>query len=236
MEHPSLQEGRILNRYKRFFADVELASGEQIVAHVPNTGSMKTCWEPGWRAWVSRSPNPARKLPWTLELTSPGDGHVIMVNTGHANALAGEALRAERLSAFEGYREVIAEQKALDSRFDFLLRGHVTHPDCWVEVKNVTLSEAPPRATFPDAVSERGRKHLLDLTQLRAQGARAAMLYVVSRSDVTSFAPAAHIDPAYALALRDARRAGVEVHCHQVDFTEPGHWLLTRALLVEDLA
>lgn len=235
MEHPSLQEGIILNRYKRFFADVKLADGEQIVAHVPNTGSMKTCWQPGWRAWVSRSPNPARKLPWTLELTSPGADHLIMVNTGHANTLAGEALRAERIPALAGYREVLSEQKALDSRFDFLLRGHATLPDCWVEVKNVTLAESPPLATFPDAVSERGRKHLHDLTRLRAQGARAAMLYVVSRSDVTSFAPAAHIDPAYALALADARRVGVEVYCYQVDFSEPGHWRLAHALPVEAL-
>ncbi len=231
MAAPSLIEGRILKRYKRFLADIELADGRVVVAHVPNTGSMKTCWEPGWKAWLSHSPDPKRKLPYTLELTSPGQT-LIMVNTGQANNLASEALRSGRLPAFTGYREVLAEQKALDSRFDFLLKGHATYPDCWVEVKNVTLLENDDLATFPDSVSERGRKHLRDLIVLRQQGQRAAMLYVVSRSDAGRFAPAAHIDPAYAQALREAHAAGVEVHCHQVDFTGE-RWILSRALPVE---
>jgi sugar fermentation stimulation protein A len=232
MEPPSLYEGLILKRYKRFLADVELPTGEVVVAHVPNTGSMKTCWEPGWKVWLSRSENPNRKLPWTLELTSPGEARQILVNTGIANVLAGEALRKQTIPELAGYAEVLPEQKILDSRFDFLLKHHATLPDCWVEVKNVTLLENGTCATFPDSVSARGRKHLQDLGRLRAQGLRAAMLYVISRTDAESFAPAHHIDPAYALALKDARHAGVEIYCHRVNFT-PKEWRLQKAIPVE---
>lgn len=232
MEPPSLYEGLILKRYKRFLADVELPSGEVVTAHVPNTGSMKTCWEPGWKVWLSRSENPNRKLPWTLELTSPHETCQIMVNTGLANVLAGEALRQQLITGLEGYSEVLPEQKIHDSRFDFLLKGHATLPDCWVEVKNVTLLESGTMATFPDSVSTRGRKHLMDLTRLKSEGVRAAMLYVVSRTDAKSFAPAKHIDPAYALALRDARNAGVEIFCHRVNFTT-AEWRLAEAVPVE---
>ena len=234
MESPSLHEGRILKRYKRFLADVELPSGEVVVAHVPNTGSMKTCWGEGWKVWLSHSPNPSRKLPWTLELTSPGAA-LIMVNTGNANKLAHEALKNGDIEKLAGYSEVIPEQKIHDSRFDFFLKGHATEPDCWVEVKNVTLLETGVHATFPDSVSERGRKHLKDLIRVKKEGQRAAMLYVVSRSDAASFGPAAHIDPAYAETLNEAYRAGVEIHCHQVKF-QAGHWQLAHALPVMGLS
>lgn len=226
MEHPSLHEGRILKRYKRFLADVELPSGEVVVAHVPNTGSMKTCWSEGWKVWLSHSTNPARKLPWTLELTSPAASDTfIMVNTGNANKIAHEALKAQSVPALQGYREVLPEQKIHDSRFDFLLKGHATLPDCWVEVKNVTLLEMGTHATFPDSVSERGRKHLNDLMRVKREGLRAAMLYVVSRSDARSFGPANEIDPTYSATLREAQAVGVEILCHQVQFTQ-GHWTL----------
>lgn len=231
MELPSLQEGRILKRYKRFLADVELPDGEVIVAHVPNTGSMKTCWEPGWKVWLSRSNNPARKLPWTLELTSPGET-LIMVNTANANKLAFEALKNGTIEKLAGYTEVIPEQKIHDSRFDFFMKGHSTKTDCWVEVKNVTLLESGGHATFPDSVSDRGRKHLMDLIRLKREGARAAMLYVVSRSDAESFGPATHIDKAYAQAFHEAIQAGVEIHCHKVDFSD-GIWKLGSALPVK---
>lgn len=230
MESPSLHEGRILKRYKRFLADVELPNGEIVVAHVPNTGSMKTCWSEGWKVWLSHSANPARKLPWTLELTSPGTS-LIMVNTANTNKLAAEALTNNWISELAGYPEVIPEQKILESRFDFLLTGHAAKPDCWVEVKNVTLLEAGTHATFPDAVSERGRKHLLNLIQLKQQGLRAAMLYVVSRTDAQSFGPAYDIDPAYARAFHQAIDAGVEILCYQVKFSE-GQWRVSHALPV----
>lgn len=230
---PSLTEGRILKRYKRFLADVQLPSGEVVVAHVPNTGSMRTCWEPNEKAWLSFSSNPDRKLPWTLELTAVGQG-LVMVNTANANRLAREALTQGRIAAFRDYAEVIPEQKFHESRFDFHLKGHPTLPDAWVEVKNVTLLEGEGLAQFPDAVTERGRRHLLDLIRVKREGLRAAMLYVIARSDATSFSPASHIDLSYAMTLRDAVNAGVEIHCHRVSFTEAG-WELAQALPVVGL-
>ena len=230
MRLPSLQEGVILKRYKRFFADVQLPSGDVVVAHVPNTGSMKTCWEPGWKAWLSPASNPERKLRWTLELTSPGDGF-IMVNTANANRLAHEALQSGALPPFAGYSQIMPEQSILESRFDFHLKGHPAQPDAWVEVKNVTLLESAGQASFPDAVSTRGQKHLRDLMALKAQGLRACMLYVVARSDAHSFTSAAKIDPAYAQALKDAQAVGVEIHCFRVE-CENGDYLLKTPLPV----
>lgn len=217
MKLPSLTEGTIQKRYKRFFADVELADGSTVVAHVPNTGSMKTCWEPGWHAWLSPATNPERKLRWTLELTSPNKNDFIIVNTAVANKLASEALQNRTLAPFKDYPSVLAEQSILDSRFDFKLTGLSGAPDAWVEVKNVTLMETPGLVSFPDAVSTRGQKHLHDLIELKRQGLRAAMLYVVSRSDAERFTSAAKIDPDYAAALKEALKAGVEVYAVKVN-------------------
>lgn len=196
------------NRYKRFLADVEI-DGELHVVHVPNTGSMTSCWEPGWTCAVSRSPNPARKLPLTLELTHNGETW-IGVNTGSANRLVKGWLRDELIPELQGYRNIIPERKIGSSRVDFFLEGHATLPDCFVEVKNVTLKK-DGIAQFPDAVSERGQKHLRELSGLKKNGFRAAMLFVIPREDVSEFAPAAAIDPEYARLLTEAHEAGVEI-------------------------
>lgn len=214
MQLPSLTEGVILKRYKRFFADVQLPNGDVVVAHVPNTGSMKTCWAEGLPAFLSPATNPERKLRWTLELTSTGNNFII-VNTANANKLAFEALKRGTLAPFKGFTEVLPEQSILDSRFDFCLKG--PQGDCWVEVKNVTLMEEPGLASFPDAVSTRGQKHLRDLIELKKQGIRTAMLYVVSRSDATRFTSAKKIDPTYASLLKEAHAAGVEIYAFRVE-------------------
>ncbi len=214
MQLPELVPGKILRRYKRFFADVELASGEVVVAHVPNTGSMKTCWVPGMPAWLSPATNPERKLRWTLELTSTDGKNFVVVNTALANKLAFEALSARSLPPFAAATAVLPEQSAHDSRFDFKLE--TAEGPCWVEVKNVTLLEAPGVASFPDAVTTRGQKHLEDLIALRHQGQRAAMLYVVARSDAESFTTAHEIDPEYAALVSKAKSAGVEIHAFKV--------------------
>lgn len=232
MHLPSLQEGVILKRYKRFFADVQLPDGNVVVAHVPNTGSMKTCWEPGWRAWLTPATNPERKLRWTLEMTSAGQGF-IMVNTANANKLAAEALNARTFKPFADYTTVTPEQTILDSRFDF----HLTSPglpDCWVEVKNVTLMETPGLASFPDSVSTRGLKHLRDLIEVKKMGHRACMLYVVARSDAERFTSAMKIDPDYAQGLKDAHKAGVEIYCYRVE-AENNIYILKTALPIEGL-
>jgi sugar fermentation stimulation protein A len=215
MLFPPLTEGRILKRYKRFFADIELSDGSVVVAHVPNTGSMKTCWEEGWKALVSPATNPERKLRWTLEFTFSND-HFIMVNTSRTNALVEESLKNKLLTPFDAYGKIEAEQKILDSRFDFKLT-QAGLPDCWIEVKNVTLLDSPRLASFPDAVTSRGLKHLNDLIKLKEMGHRVGMLYVLSRSDCESFKIADEIDPAYAAGVMDAKKAGVEFYCYRLE-------------------
>ena len=217
MLFPNLTQGQILKRYKRFFADIRLSDGSIVVAHCANTGSMKTCWEPGWGALISPATNPERKLLWTLEFILK-ENDFIMVNTALTNTFAKEALSAQALSPFQDYLTIIPEQKIFDSRFDF----HLTQaglPDCWVEVKNVTLLDSPGVASFPDSVSTRGQKHLYDLIKIKESGARAAMLYVLSRSDTEKFKCADKIDPEYDHALKMAVSKGVEVYCFSVEKT-----------------
>lgn len=216
-----LIEAVLLKRYKRFLADIKLENKE-ITAHVPNTGSMQSCWEPNWKCAISVSDNPSRKMPHTLELTHNGESW-IGVNTANANKLAKLWLTQGLLPELQGYSTVIPEKKIGESRIDFYLEGHATLPPCYVEVKNVTL-KLDGRAQFPDSVSERGQKHLRELTTLKEQGFRTAMLYVVQREDVTSFRPASSIDPEYARLLKLAHTRGVEILVYQckMDVNELG--------------
>lgn len=206
-----LKEAILKKRYKRFLADV-LVDGELITAHVPNTGSMTSCWEPDWRCAVSLSPNPNRKLPYTLELTHNGESW-IGVNTANANKLVKSWLTERKLPELAAYTTVIPEKKIGDSRVDFYLEG-AGLPACYVEVKNVTL-KLDGLAQFPDAVSERGQKHLRELTELKKKGFRSVMLFVVQREDVSAFAPAFGIDSKYSQLLRTAHEAGVEILVYQ---------------------
>lgn len=207
-----LIQARILKRYKRFLADIDL--GEKvIVAHVPNTGSMQSCWEPQWQCALSVSNNPDRKMPHTLELIHNGETW-IGVNTANANKLAKLWLTNHLLPELQGYKTVVPEKKIGQSRVDFYLDDHADQPACYVEVKNVTL-KLDGQAQFPDSVSERGQKHLKELMEIKRSGLRAAMLFVVQREDVKTFAPAASIDPTYARLLKEARDAGVEILAYQ---------------------
>ena len=204
-----LMEGRFVKRYKRFFADVELPSGEVVVAHTPNTGSLMGCKEEGAPAWVMFEDNPKRKLKYTWELIQVGST-LVGVHTGRANGLAQEAIEAGVIPQLAGYATCRREVKyGQNSRIDLLLEDPAK-PPCYVEVKNVTLAEGD-MALFPDAVTERGRKHLNELMEMVKQGNRAVMLFVVQREDCTRFAPAQKIDPAYTQTLQQAVDAGVEV-------------------------
>tara|TARA_Y100000385_G_scaffold287035_1_gene350334 strand:- start:1271 stop:1972 length:702 start_codon:yes stop_codon:yes gene_type:complete len=216
--YPTLT-GTIHDRYKRFLSDIELESGHMVNAHVPNTGSMKTCWAPDWKVLVTHNDNPKRKLKYTLEMTHNGDSW-ICVNTGMTNKLVHEALDNEVITELLGYPEIKPEKKVLDSRIDFFLSGHETSPDCYVEVKNVTLKGEDGLVLFPDSVSTRGQKHLKDLMQIKADGLRAVMLYVVNREDVDRFSPAADIDKKYAELLQEANKAGVEILVYQCSLSE----------------
>lgn len=207
---PPLQSGVLIQRYKRFLADVRLDSGEQITLHCPNTGSMKNCAEPGWRVWFSDSGNDQRKYRHTWELVQNNAGALIGVNTGRANALVKEALAAGVIPSLQGYQQIRAEVKygAENSRIDLLLDG--SSGTCFIEIKSVTLGEATT-GYFPDAVTERGRKHLRELMQVVADGQRAVLFFCVQHTGVECVRPADHIDPAYGKQLREAAQAGVEI-------------------------
>ena len=220
-----LVEGRLIRRYKRFLADVRLADGNEIVAHCANPGSMKTCLAPEAPVWLSRSDNPRRKLPYTLELIEV-DGVLIFINPVRANRVVEEGLERGRVAELCGYEHIErevgyglpVELGATRSRADFRLRAP-GRSDCYVEVKNVTLSLGSGRAAFPDAVTARGARHLRELERVSARGDRAVLVYCVSRSDAVSVEAAVEIDPEYARAFEHARHAGVEVLAHACDLT-----------------
>lgn len=207
-----LTEAVLLKRYKRFLADIKLGD-ESFTAHVPNTGSMTSCWEPNWKCAISRSDNPARKIAHTLELTYNGETW-IGVNTANANKLAHQWLKNDLLTELTGYSVIQPEKKIGESRIDFYLEGHPSLPPCYVEVKNVTL-KLDGVAQFPDTVSERGQKHLRELMQLKKSGHRAAMLYIVQREDVELMKPAHSIDKLYGELLLLAHAVGVEILVYQ---------------------
>jgi sugar fermentation stimulation protein A len=209
-----------VRRYKRFFADVERAPGEIITAHCANPGSMLGLQEPGARVRCSTSADPKRKLAHSLELLEVR-GAWVVVNTARANPLARAALESGALPELRGYRELRAEVVAAPgARLDFALARHTRgEPDAWVEVKSVTLSRRAGLAEFPDAVTERGRKHVALLATLAKRGARAVLLFVVQRGDCDAVTPADDIDPAYGRTLREAAAQGVLVRALGVHVT-----------------
>src|SRR6185437_14753152 len=205
---PPLIPGRLVRRYKRFLADVEI-EGRVETVHCANPGSMMGLAEPGSPVWLSRSANPARKLALTWELVEV-KGTLVGINTGYANRLAEEALGRGLIPAMAGYQSWRREVAyGAGSRIDFLLTGP-DRPLCYVEVKSVTLARGEA-AEFPDSVTARGSRHLKELVEMRRQGARSVMLFLAQRRDCGSFAVAGDIDPAYAGALAAASAAGVEI-------------------------
>ncbi|PHS28383.1 MAG: DNA/RNA nuclease SfsA [Robiginitomaculum sp.] len=205
-----LIEATLIQRYKRFLADVRLGNGEEMTVHCANPGSMMGLNTPGARVYISDSHNSKRKLRHSLELIEV-DGALVGVHTGRANALAEEAILGGVIAPLGGYATLRREVKYGEaSRVDFLLEDKNRAP-CFVEVKSVTLSRSSGLAEFPDSVSKRAARHMDDLTREVKNGARAIVLFVVQREDCDHFQPAADIDPAYARALQVARDAGVEM-------------------------
>jgi sugar fermentation stimulation protein A len=201
-----LIEGRLLRRYKRFFADVELADGRVVTAHTPNTGSMKQCAVPGHRVLISPADNPARKLRYTLELIEV-NGRWVDTHTHRTNRVVEEGLRQGWIAELAGF-SVTPEFRYHDSRIDFLLNKGDER--VLVEVKNVTLCCEPQVACFPDAVTTRGQKHLRELLRAKQEGCRAVIFFLVQRGEAAAFTPADAIDPEYGRLLREVTAAGVE--------------------------
>ena len=219
MRYPrKLVEGRLIRRYKRFLADIQLKDGV-ITAACPNTGSMMGCCDAGSRVWLSESDSATRKYRHTWEIVEIGKV-MIGINTGLPNALAAEAIGDGTISELEGYssirREVAFGEER--SRVDLLLEGEGREP-CYVEVKNVTAAASKGVALFPDCVSERGTKHLRELVRLKARGLRPVQLYCVQRGDVKEVQPADGIDHEYGRMLRQAIAAGVEVIAYRAKVT-----------------
>lgn len=217
--HPPLISGVLLKRYKRFLADVKLENGKTVTVLCPNTGSMKTCCEPGREVRLSYHPGDSRKYPHTWEMIKMDAGWV-GVNTGLPNSLAALAVKYGVIPEFISFPNVRREVKyGKNSRIDLLLEGP---PGSFhVEIKSVSMVEGSA-AVFPDAVTERGLKHLEELTVVVKNGGRAAMLFLVQRPDGKVFRPADHIDPDYGKGLRAAREAGVEVLAYRADVSPEG--------------
>jgi sugar fermentation stimulation protein A len=220
--HP-LVPGILIQRYKRFLADVTTAGGVTVTASCPNTGSMLGLTKPGSKVWLSESDSPTRKYRHTWEMIEADLGlgpHLVGINTGRPNALVTEAIEAGTIAELAGYATLHREVKyGLNSRIDVLLSGGRDPRDCYVEVKNVHLMRESGLAEFPDSKTERGAKHLRELANMVAEGHRAVMVFLVQRSDAERFKLARDIDPAYAAAFQTAAASGVEMLCYRCELS-----------------
>lgn len=210
-----LSKGILIKRYKRFLADIELENGDIITAHCTNSGSMKSCIDEGADVYLSPAKDPKRKTRFTWEMIKI-NGDWVGINTMNPNRFALEEISKGTIAGMKGYTLVQREVKYKDSRFDIMAEND--SETCFVEVKNVTMNENGI-AKFPDAVTTRGLKHLQTLLDVKRNGMRAVMLYIIQRLDVSRFEPAWDIDPAYAEKLVEVHKAGVEIIPLQVKVT-----------------
>ncbi|RJE76639.1 sugar fermentation stimulation protein SfsA [Pseudoalteromonas sp. MSK9-3] len=210
----ALNEAQLIKRYKRFLVDLVEADGAEFTVHCANTGKMTGCADPGFKAFYSTSKNTKRKYPHSLELTQNTLDHLICVNTNHANKVAIEALKMHQIPELLDYEIHQSEVKygTENSRIDILLRDP-NRTDCYIEVKSVTLLEQQ-QGYFPDTQTLRGQKHLRELIQMKLQGHRAVLLFMVMHTGIESVKPAAHIDHEYAKLLVKAKEMGVEIYAY----------------------
>ncbi|QBY01980.1 DNA/RNA nuclease SfsA [Rhodophyticola sp. CCM32] len=212
----------LIRRYNRFLADIRLEDGQVTRAHCPNPGSMMGLKDPDLRIWVEPNDDPKKKLRYGWRLVELPGGHWAGIDTGLPNRIVAEALDARAIPELSAFPVITPEVSyGQNSRVDFLLSGGDL-PDTYVEVKNVTLRRAGDWAEFPDSVTTRGAKHLVELSEMVAQGHRAVMLYLLQRSDCTRLKMAGDLDPAYARAFDAARAAGVEMICYGTDISPDG--------------
>jgi len=220
-----LLQGTLVRRYQRFFADVRLRNGHVVTAHTPNTGRMLGCSAPGSRVWISRAdPARRRRLRYTLEIVEAG-AVLVGVNTLLPNRLVERAVLERAIPELAGHGPPRREVRVGRSRIDLVLGREA--PLCYVEIKNVTLVEGGV-ARFPDAVTERGRRHLEELARLVQRGHRAVTFFLVQRADGQRLRPADDIDPRYGRALRRAVRRGVDVLAYRAAVSPRGVALADR--------
>lgn len=218
---PPLVAGKLIQRYKRFLADIALPDGQEMTVHVPNSGSMLGIRDPGMAVLVQDSQNTERKLRFTLKMIQATSGAWVGVDTGVPNQLVTQMVAAQKIPELAGYETFKREVKyGVNSRIDLYLT-HPNRPACYVEIKNVTLRDGNA-AIFPDGVTSRGVKHLHELMDMVTQGHRAVMFFLVERDDCDVFGTADHIDPLYAKTLRQALDAGVELICYDCNMSPMG--------------
>lgn len=231
MHEKKLHKGKLLKRYKRFFADIEF-QGQQIIAHVPNTGSLKSCLFPGQNCFFSDADNPERKLKYTLEILETPTG-LVGVNTQTPNLMMKKAIEAKLLDHWKNFDIVKPEFKInSETRLDFKLENSQSQKSHFIEVKNVSLMDKGI-ALFPDAETTRGQKHIKELVHLMELGHSCEIVFFVQRSDVHKFSPASEIDPEYAKLLKLAAEKGLIISPIVCSVTEKGIILNKKVLPVE---
>ena len=212
--------GKFIKRYKRFFVDVQLDSKKIVTAHCPNTGSMMGLLKKDNLVYLTEADDPNRKLKFTLEAIQ-SNGAMVGVNTHRANRIVEVAISNGKISELGKIVSFKREVKyGQNSRIDFLV--HTKKEEIYVEVKNVTLSRDKSIAEFPDAVTERGLKHLNELSTLPTKSVRAVMLFLVQRDDCSKFKIAADIDNKYAGTFKKVKKMGVEPLCYDCSFDKNG--------------
>ena len=207
----TLLQGTLIKRYKRFFVDIKY-KGKVVVAHCPNTGSMLGLLEKGYKVWFSKSNNPKRKLKYTLEIIEVNNKK-IGINTLLSNKIVLEAIQNKKINQFLKYNTIKAEAKFSDNtRFDFLLNNSMEK--CFVEVKNVTLFREKKTAEFPDSITSRGKKHLLELINAKKKGYQTYIFFLIQREGCDSFKIAKDIDKDYEIAFKKAKKNGIKILCY----------------------
>jgi len=207
----TLIKGKLVKRYKRFFADIKV-NKETIVAHCPNTGSMKGLLNINNEVWISKNEDPKRKLKYSLEIIKAGNS-LVGINTLLTNKLVFEALNLKRIKSLIKFDNIKTEVKfSYNTRFDFLISN--SKEKCFLEVKNVTLLRNKKIAEFPDAITSRGTKHLYELINAKKKGFQSCILYLIQRQDCKAFKIAKDIDINYKIAFDKAIKAGVKILCY----------------------
>ncbi|MAV94289.1 MAG: DNA/RNA nuclease SfsA [Euryarchaeota archaeon] len=214
-----LEQAFLIKRYKRFLADVRLKNNEILTVHCANTGSMIGLNKFNQKVLIENSGNPNRKLLFSWKLNDLGSGSFVIIDTGMANKIVNEALNAKALPELSGYTSFRKEVKyGFNSRVDFLLENG-DYKKCYVEVKSVTLSRKRAVAEFPDSITTRGAKHLIELSKMVKEGNRAVLLFLVCRNDCKFYDVASDLDPYYQKCFKEAQELGVEVICYDTVIT-----------------